>query len=314
MNEQENQQQISDAQPMNTKGLVVLNPAAGGQDRAQLIAKIRSVLDKDTFQLKETEEDGSVCELVAEALAEQPYRWVAAVGGDGTISQVGNCLVNKNTPLAIIPAGTGNVIAGALGIPEDVEEACRLLVGETGTRLIDAVRVGGQHYFLQVGVGLEAQTMKKTPSEHKEKVGELAYLWTAVKEGVDWQKHDFTLTVDGVVHEIKASELVLANAADVGVLGMSWGDSIAMDDGVIDVVAIQADSLSDYVEILTALARDSQRDSDRFTTFQARKSVQVKSDEVLPVHGDGEPLEGQWPIVAEVVPQALHVIVPQAVD
>jgi diacylglycerol kinase (ATP) len=308
----ENQANISGSQRAGVEGLVVLNPAAGGNQEEELVSIIRSILDDHTYHLIKTKEGGSICESVSEVLAKHSYQWVAAVGGDGTVSQVGNCLVGKNIPLAIIPAGTGNVIGGALGIPEDIEGACQLLAGESDTRLIDAIRVGGQHYFLQVGVGLEAQTMKKTPSENKGKVGDLAYLWTAVKEGVDWQPHKFTLTVDGEVHELEASELVLANAADVGVLGLSWGESISMDDGVIDVVAIYAASVRDYIATITALSQDSQKDSERIITYRAHKSVQVKSEKDLPVHGDGEVLEAQWPIDAAVVPKALSVIVPKA--
>jgi diacylglycerol kinase family enzyme len=85
-----------------------------------------------------------------------------------------------------------------------------------------------------------------------------------------------------------------------------------MDDGVIDVVVIRADSLTAYVDTLNALARDLQLQSDRIATYQARKSVQVKSEKSLPVQGDGEVLEGQWPMNAEVVPKALYVVVPQA--
>ncbi|MFN2137943.1 MAG: diacylglycerol/lipid kinase family protein [Candidatus Promineifilaceae bacterium] len=292
------------------EGLIVLNPSAGDGEAKQLRTQLRDVLGDRGFDLLELEDDMSLCERVSSARRDHTYQWIAAAGGDGTVSKVGSCAVNFDLPLGIIPAGTGNAIAAALGIPEDIEEACRLLIDPGATRTIDAIRINDRHYFLQVGVGLEALTMQETTSEQKNKLGTLAYLLTAVREASGWQPHHFDIIVDGRRHALEASELVLANLAEVGVFGLRWGEDIAPDDGLLDVVAINAHSAGDYLEVLSAMSRGSQAQSDLFTVFRARETVGVETDRPLPIHGDGGDVEDPWPLDARLIPQALSVIVP----
>lgn len=308
--EREDWQALS-SQPQ-AKGLVVMNPSAGAGNPEELRAQIRAVLDETMCDLYEVEEAETLCKSLHTAVQNQGYSWLAAAGGDGTVSLVGDCATALGMPLAIIPAGTGNAFAGALGIPDDVEQAASLLLGGATTRRIDALRIGGKHYFLQVGVGLEALAMKETPADAKSKLGALAYVWTAAREAAGWQDRRFKLTLDDKVYHVQASELVLANTAGVGVLNMKWGEAIAPDDGVIDVVAILAQSSGDYLPILTALAQGTQQDSKYITSYQARRTIRVETDRPLPTHADGEVLEDQWPLEAQIVPGALSVLVPRS--
>ncbi|MFN2104103.1 MAG: diacylglycerol/lipid kinase family protein [Candidatus Promineifilaceae bacterium] len=291
-------------------GLVILNPAAGDEEPQEIVAALQDVFGEDGYALYKMSEDEPLCKAIARRLGERNYAWVAAAGGDGTVSIVADCLVGSEHKLAIIPAGTGNVLAQELGIPEDKDAACRLIKQHEQTRCIDAMRVGDRHYFLQVGMGLEALTMRETPSSQKSRWGDLAYLWHAVKEGAEWQPHLLVLTIDGDRHEVEASEVVLANAASIGMLGMSWGEAIVVDDGVIDVVVLQARGPADYVAVLPSLLRGEEQDADQVTIYRARESIRLETGQALPLHGDGEVLKGPWPLEASVVSRAVSVIVP----
>jgi diacylglycerol kinase family enzyme len=152
--------------------------------------------------------------------------------------------------------------------------------------------------------------MQETTSEQKNRLGELAYLWTAAKKAIKWQPHRFRLIIDGSGQTVEASELVLANIADVGLLGMRWGDQIAPDDGVLDVVAINVKKASEYVEVVTALARGTQANSSLFTYLSAHDRIRIETEHPLPIHGDGGEVEMSWPLEASLVPGALTVIVP----
>ncbi|MFL7840271.1 MAG: diacylglycerol/lipid kinase family protein [Candidatus Promineifilaceae bacterium] len=296
---------------MGSKGLIVFNPSSGDGDAGELKEQLRRYLGLDRFDLLELEDGMNLCEELADAMHDQSYHWIGAAGGDGTVSIVGSCLVDLNMPLVIIPSGTGNAIAGALGIPEDVEQACRLLLDGSETRTIDAIRIKDRYYFLQVGMGLEALTMEKTTTEQKNKLGELAYLWTAAREAIDWQPQQIKLTVDDDEQTLEASEVVLANIGDVGVFDLRWGEDIRPDDGRLDVVVIDAKSAADYAKLISSLALDAEDDSDLFTYFKAYDRVCIEAKQPLPFHGDGEEIKNPTPLEAHLVPGALTVIVPQ---
>lgn len=293
------------------EGLVVLNPAAGNGDARELKSRIRSMLGEDRCHLLELNEDNSFCEELEAAIEEHRYHWVAAAGGDGTVSLVGNCAAKLGLPLAIIPAGTGNALAGVLGIPEDIEAACQLLTRDRKSmRHVDGIRLDGQYYFLRVGVGLESKTMQQTSPAAKDSLGEIAYLWTALQTSLTWEPHRFTLTIDGQNTDVQAFELILANAPDVGVLGLQWGKAIEPDDGQLDIVAVHAGSPLEYLQAIKALQQDDQDETERITIYRASEVVRLEGDAQLPVHGDGELLDTGWPLVAEIVPEALSIIVP----
>jgi len=311
MNKSDSQQPVR-VQKTDMKGLIVFNPTAGDGETDTLKAQLQEGLGEEQFDLLKLDDDMSLCTELSDALKRQSYHWVGAAGGDGTVSKVGSCLVDLELPLVIIPAGTGNAIAEALGIPEEIEKACRLPVDGGEGRRIDAIRLNGHNYFLQVGIGLEALTMQKTTSEQKSDFGELAYLWTAAKEALDWEPQELEVTIDGKRQTLEASELILANIGSVGVMDLHWGEDIKPDDGRLDVVAINARSAGDYARVITSLARGSQADSDLIKIFHAYEKVLVESGKPLPIHGDGEDLEDPWPLEARLIPGALTVIVPNS--
>jgi YegS/Rv2252/BmrU family lipid kinase len=293
------------------KGFIVLNPAAGEGNPEQTKVTIESVLGADSYDLHETKEGESLREVVQTAVQQNNYKWVAAVGGDGTITQVADGLAEGEVPLAIIPAGTGNVLAQTFNIPQETEAACQLLTNSETVRQVDAIRIGEHYFFLQVGIGLEAATMQSTSSAQKNRWGVLAYLVTAVKEAFGWQPYHFTLTIDGKTHHLYASELVIANASKIGVFGLEWSEEIVPDDGRIDIAVIRARSLADYVRVILAVVRRQQHKNRHIRFFTARQEVRLEAERPLPLHGDGEIIEEEMPLTAVVVHGALKIIVPK---
>ncbi len=292
------------------KGFIVLNPVAGEGNPDQIKAVLHSSLDEENYDLYETTGEESLSDVVHAAVSENAYGWVAAIGGDGTVSRVANGLVDSGIPLAIIPAGTGNALAKALAIPQDTEGACELLQDAQHIRHVDGLQVGDQTFFLHMGVGIESKTMERTSAEQKNRFGSLAYLWTAVKEAAGWQPHHFAVTVDGETHHLDASELVLANASEIGVLGLEWAESIIPDDSRVDLVVVRARSLLDYVQLLWALVRRRQRSQDHVQFFQAQQEIKLEAKRPLPVHGDGELIGSKQSLTAAVRPGVLQIIAP----
>lgn len=301
--------------PQFTKqtGFIVLNPVAGDGNPDKIKTILRSTLGDGRYDLYETTGEEPLPTVVQTAVSENSYAWVAAIGGDGTVSQVANGLVRSDVPLAIIPAGTGNALAKTLNIPLETEAACQLLQAQDSAvvQQIDGIQLEKQTLFLHMGVGLESVTMEKTSSAQKNRWGALAYLATVVKEAFGWQPHQFRLTVDGDSYDIHASEVVIANASEIGVLGLEWEKTIAPDDGRLDIAVIQARSIIDYLQLFWALLRGKQAQARPIQFYQAYEAIRLDAKRPLPLHGDGEVLEADWPLTAVVAPNILNVIVPQ---
>ncbi len=203
-------------------GFVVMNPVAGEGDGDKVENALHAALDDSRYDRYDMTGEEDIRDVVRDALSEKEYDWVAAVGGDGTVSLVADGLIDFDVPLVVVPAGTGNALAQALDIPQNLEDAFQLINKDSRMRHLDALKIGDRVYLHQVGVGVESVTMENTSSDQKNRWGVLAYLWNALKEVVGLESYHFTLTLDGEKHELKAAELVVANVGIVGVLDLEW--------------------------------------------------------------------------------------------
>ncbi len=130
------------------------------------------------------------------------YAAVVATGGDGTLRTVADGLVGTRTPLGLVPMGTENVLARSMGIPLDLEGACRHLV-RSHVRHMDVGRLGEQHFVCFAGIGFDAQVVEVVDMHTKEALGSMAYVAAAL--GAAWKHRDLVprarLTVDGRTFE-----------------------------------------------------------------------------------------------------------------
>ena len=238
---------------------------------------------------------------------------IVAAGGDGTVSAVADALatIGGDVPLGIIPLGTANVLAGELGIPDGLEQACQLLAGEHTIARIDAMRVGDRHFVTQVGVGLDALMIRDTSTAHKKRFGRLAYIWTAVTRLAGFQPRRFTLTLDGATKRVKASQVLVANSGTLGQKPFRWGPDIKPDDGVLNICVIRARNLLDFASLGWHVFRDKHRQARNVSYRTIRNEVKIESKKPLPVQADGE-IVGETPVTVRVASGAIHVFVPVA--
>ena len=130
---------------------------------------------------------------------------VVAVGGDGAVLQVVNAIAETSVALGIIPLGTGNLLAGNLGIPKPLDKAVKVLL-EGHARRIDLGRVridGTDHYFsVACGIGFDALVMEKTDTAEKRRIGKLAYVVAAMRQAQHVRDVTHEITLDGAApHE-----------------------------------------------------------------------------------------------------------------
>ncbi len=303
-----------------SRAFVVLNPKSGSCTVADVRRAIDSHLGGMEIEIHEVSHGDDLRAIVRSAI-DRGCDPIVAAGGDGTVSTVADVLVGTEAHLVVLPLGTANVLARELGIPVDLEGACELgshcvklgsLAGsEHSVFRLDAMKVGGRHYFTQLGVGIDALMIRDTLDEHKKRFGRLAYLWTAAIQLVGFQPRRFTITVDDRPHAAKASQVLVANTGMMGQPGLRWGPDIRSDDGRLDVCIVRARTVLDYLGIFWHVVRARHRQSPNVRYLVASRSVVIATKHPLPAQADGE-IVGDTPVRVEVVPNALKVVVPAA--
>lgn len=292
------------------KTYVVINPVAG-VSQAQIVRdRIQSALQKRNVPLEIYETTGkeNLRQHVREAV-KQGHELFISAGGDGTLSSVVDGLVGTEIPLVIIPTGTWNALARALDIPLQVEQALDLLFQEHTVQTIDAMDVDGSFFVLSVSAGIGALTMKDVEREDKRRLGKLADLRKAITEILAFRAFQFEVKIDGQVTKFRASELMVANTAILGIKALQLDPNIRMDDGKLNVCRIYANTLTEYLRLGASMLRTDQKRNWNVLCMEALKEVEISSKEKLPVQGDGE-LIGQLPITVKIRPKAVRIVTP----
>lgn len=286
--------------------LVIINPASG-QDRPMLGIMNRAFHDAGiNWDVRITKESGDAQRFAQEAVA-AGVDAVGVYGGDGTVMEVAAGLQGSDVPLAIFPGGTANVMSVELGIPNDLTEATALVCGaESYVRQVDVGRVRDTSFLLRVGIGFEADVIRKTERDAKNRMGTLAYLLTGLQALGDHKMARYHLTLDGQEVEAEGVSLMIANSGNMGVSNLSLAKNIDISDGLLDVVIIRDTDVGSLLQV----AASAVGLSDPLPHWQARH-IKVEATPRLRVIRDGEPMD-DTPVEATVLPRALKVIVPKA--
>jgi YegS/Rv2252/BmrU family lipid kinase len=147
-------------------------------------------------------------EAFARTLDTEAFDVVAAAGGDGTINEVANGLVDRGLPLAVIPLGTANVLAAEIGIPETPQAIARV-VAEGAPRPIVLGYVNGRRFVQMAGVGFDAHVVAHVTPGLKRALGKFAYVLWSLAGLLRFPFRRYRLTVDGTTFE--AASAVIAN-------------------------------------------------------------------------------------------------------
>lgn len=295
-----------------TRALIVTNPAAARAGAGGLrAARLRLEQGGLTVAVERTDTMGDGARL-ARAAVEDGVEFVIAHGGDGTAMDVAAGLVGTGRPIGLLPGGTGNVLAGNLGVSRSFVGAAATIVAGT-TRTIDLGKLttpaGTRYFAINAATGFAADLMAQTAQHHKQRFGVTAYVARAVVLATGLVRAKSCVEVDGVVHEGPAATVIVANCGEIvpGVLPL--GAHIRPDDGVLDVAILDADS---YAAALRLVWRLFQRrpDADSGITFYRGASVRVTTEPTLAVQSDGDAL-GTTPLSVELLPGALPVYVPE---
>ena len=292
--------------------LVIVNPSSGRGDADVIRSQVEDLLTKSLmeYEVRVTEGEGDAFRWARDAAGVDR---VLAIGGDGTVMEAMSGLVQagRTTPLAQVPTGTANVLALALGLPHDVGEATELAIhGETMAFDVGYLPDHDRYFVLAAGVGWHAQLVEDASRELKDRLGLLAYLVTGVKNLFDLQLSDVEVQIDGVTERFRAHSAMLVNVGALRPGGAGFGGQVSPHDGKLDLVMLSERSAAGIVRLAYRLAVDDLAD-DHDVLHMASSRIRIDADPPLTVQIDGEAL-GTTPLVAEVVPDGAHLVVPKA--
>lgn len=244
----------------------------------------------------------------ARAAVEAGAGLVVACGGDGTVNAVAEGLADTGVVLGVLPLGTGNLVAGQLGIPGSLDDAIAVLLHGSDRRL-DLGGVAGRVFVGMAGLGLDAAMIADASESLKATVGWPAYVPSIVRHLRDSGER-VTLRVDGRRarhHRVKA--LIIGN---IGRLhgGIDLMPQAAPDDGVLDVVVLEPEGgLAGWLGVLVRLLL--RRRSPHISRYRARRSVDVRVRRAVPLELDGDAYRTADALSVQVRPGALLVRSPE---
>jgi YegS/Rv2252/BmrU family lipid kinase len=295
-----------------TRALLITNPGAGRMNPGAIRAVTAGLASRGLeVDVAGTTRPGDAAELARQGV-DDGADLVVVYGGDGTAMQAVQGIVGRgrDVPIGLIPGGTGNILAGNLRIPASPTRAAEV-VARGVTRRLDLGRVmreDGPHYFaVNCGTGFDAQLMAATTGPAKRRWGMGAYVAEAMRGLGDLTSVPHFVTVDGEAFEAEAASIMIFNCAELVPPILRVSDDIANDDGVLDLIILQATSVAGSVAVLGQLLLG--RKNGGGVRHARGRCISIHTQTPRPVQLDGEPT-GTTPFTAEVLPGALKIFVP----
>jgi diacylglycerol kinase (ATP) len=228
-------------------------------------------------------------------------------GGDGTMHHALQGLAGTSCALGVIPAGTGNDLAGTLKVPPDLDAAVqRGLTGEI--RRMDLLQVGQTFSASYFGVGFDSE-VTRFANEVKVLRGPLVYPYSVIHTLATFQPPAMRIVHDEGVFEGKVMFATLANLPRFGG-GMRIAPQAEIDDGILDLVIVKEVTRRTLLAVFPKVYTGRHVGHPAILFVRTRRA-EISVDRAMPLYGGGEPVRPMTagePVTAEVIPAALPVV------
>jgi len=297
---------------------VIVNPVAGANSTGKKWPQLHRLLDHIglSFDHDYTEGAGHAIELAREA-AGDGYRFLVAVGGDGTVNEVANGILHSDdaetVSLGIISTGTGSDFVRSAGIPRHYVGACSCLMSsqryliDVGVVEFQSKGQTSRRFFVNAaGIGFDAAAVKATEQLPKYFGGTIPYLVGLLRTLVGYRNKSVTLDIVGEVENARVLSVIVSNGNYLGG-GMHIAPDASLNDSLLDVCVIGDVGKFDLLKSLPMVYKGTHGDHPKVRMQKAEK-VTVESTEKVLVHADGEVL-GEGPAAFSLIPAALNIVV-----
>ena len=287
-----------------------MNPISGTSDKKDIPYLIEELLDKEQFDysIRETEYAGHAYEIATES-KEQGIDIVVAVGGDGTVNEVGRALVHSNTALGIIPTGSGNGLARHLLIPMKIKGAIQVL-NDCEITDLDYGIINEHPFFCTCGVGFDAFISEKFAEAGKR--GPITYLENILKEGLKYEPETYEIEAENGTIKKKAFLISCANASQYG-NNAYIAPQASMSDGMIDVIIMEPFDALEASQISIEMFNKTLDKNNKIKTFRS-KEIKIYRKAPGVIHYDGDPVETGKEIVVTLKEKGIKILTNPKAD
>jgi diacylglycerol kinase family enzyme len=216
-------------------------------------------------------------------------------------------LAGTEVPLAVLPGGTGNLLANNFEIPDDLDGALHVAL-HGGRRRLDVGALGDDRFVIMCGIGIDAAMLRDADPKLKARLGAVAYVLSGFRH-LRRRATRFRLKMDDGPQIVRSGQGVL-----VGNLGQLQGGLPVMPDasptdGQLDVAVLRTQTILDWLVLAARVLARRRRRDPQMEQFRACH-VEVRCDQPQPIERDGDPADPTTELVVDVVPDALTLCVP----
>jgi len=264
--------------------LFIINPVSGKGKAIEKITIIEEIMDKSgcNYKIQLTEGVGHAKTLAEEAVEDV----IVAVGGDGTIGEIANGLVDRNKSFGLIPSGTGNDFIRSLDIPSDILGAMEtILAGKTRELNLGMVQ---NLYFVNVAsVGLDAHIVDKAIAIKKHFTGTKAYIVALIRGLITYRTIHLELSIDDGIHKsINTMLMAFCNGRFYGG-GMKIAPMADFDDDLLDLCIIRKLSKLKLFVLFPSIFQGKHLRFKEVEAIRGKKII-IHTNDRLKVNIDGE--------------------------
>lgn len=282
-----------------------MNPISGTVSKAGIPDLIDKYLDKEKFEyeVKFTEYAGHA-EILAREAKDNGVDVVVAVGGDGTVNEVGRAITGSNTALAILPCGSGNGLARHLLIPMNLIKAIEI-INECQIEDLDYGTINEHTFFCTCGMGFDAYVSKKFAESGKR--GPVSYAEHILREGLRYTPETYEIIDQDGSKKYDAFLISCANASQYG-NNAYIAPQAHMSDGLMDVIIMEPFDLLEAPQISLEMFNKTLDKNTKIKTFKT-KSLHIRRKKPGVIHFDGDPVMTGEDVVVTLHDKGIKIVV-----
>lgn len=285
---------------------LICNPSSGGGRALKRLPAVEARLRElgVPFHTERTESLEHGADIARRAVADGEV--AVALSGDGLVGALAGALAGLDgAVLGVIPGGRGNDFCRSAGIPQDPVAACEVIASGV-PRPVDIGQVDGRTFIGIASLGFDSEA-NRIANEAPSRLGNLVYVYGALRSLLAWKPARFTVEVDGATRTFAGWSVAAANANAYGG-GMFLAPGASLRDGMLDVVTISETSKLHFAATLPKVFRGRHVQDPCVDVVRGRE-VRVSADRPFTVYADGDPI-GELPVTIRALPGALTVLLP----
>jgi len=298
--------------------LILANPTAGGGLGREALPQLRAFASEKhwSVEFRSAESLAEFAQIAREEAAGRRER-IFALGGDGTFQALLNAVAgNTNVSIGVLPAGGGNDLAAALGLPLDPVRAAETILMRGEAVALDAARVrtadGAERLYMGGGgVGLDAEAARFASGVYRDIRGRSRYLLSAIRALGKFRGIDVRVSLEGAGQtSLQGTALVLGilNTPSYGG-GLRLAPEASLQDGRLDLVLLENLSAFEIARMLPHMAVSGEIRTHRIQRYCVT-SARIETKRPCAFHADGE-IIGMTPVEVAVMPRAMRVWRPR---